>query len=735
MKKRKIASLLVLAASVVAFTGCGKDKSSGKKTYANNAIGYEKGTTYKAFYSYDPETLNYLVSFKGEDQAVFANLVDGLVENDNYGRIVPSLAESWTISEDGLKWTFNIREGVKWVKNNGTVYADVTANDWVTSAQYVLNPASASQTYYLLTDEFIAGADEYYCALEYKQLQAGGADETALARSCWNTHGYAGELNLETAANFASVGVKAIDNYTLEYTLKQPAVYFSSVLTYAPYFPVNKAFIEEVGFDNFGTSETNFLYNGAYRLKTYQLTSLIELQANDKYWDKDNVHIKTVSLIKYPDSMSDYSYARTQYEAGEIDGFRVNANDTTGWKKYVTGSSSRAGTAKTPASDIAYSTEGTGDGSSYVLFFNQVFDPLEYVGKHQNFKTTLNETEIANAAKAMANNNFRKALTYGLNRNYFHERYFPEGYENRSQYMINTYTPYNFVSDDAGNDYLKYYAAEYAKNEVANWSTLTEEQQAAKVEEIFNKLTPSQDFIYDADKAGYYLNLAKQELQAQGVTFPVKLEYLGLWQETEVAYNNDMIKRWNADLKAAAGSEVIEIVRNSAVQGEYDYLYGSNYGVYHLCTSGWGADYGDPLTYLATLTSTGAFASFAGVNADEMASYDALVAAAAEKQNISERYEAFAKAEYDLIYNKNVMVPLYMAGLGTNVSVSKIVPYTAKKAMYGSSADKYKGMIVAKDAVNQATRNYLKGVYDGQKDFIFQQDLFAASLIQKNDEE
>ena len=118
-----------------------------------------------------------------------------------------------------------------------------------------------------------------------------------------------------------------------------------------------------------------------------------------------------------------------------------------------------------------------------------------------------------------------------------------------------------------------------------------------------------------------------------------------------------------------------------------------------------------------------------------MASYDALVAAAAEKQNISERYEAFAKAEYDLIYNKNVMVPLYMAGLGTNVSVSKIVPYTAKKAMYGSSADKYKGMIVAKDAVNQATRNYLKGVYDGQKDFIFQQDLFAASLIQKNDEE
>ena len=118
--------------------------------------------------------------------------MDCLVEYDNLGIVRPALAESWTVSDDGLVWTFKIREGVKWYAYDGQEYADVTAHDWVSSAKYLLNPDNASATANIFYS-VVKNAEEYYL----------------------------GEID-----DFESVGVKALDDYTLEYTLKQPVPYF-----------------------------------------------------------------------------------------------------------------------------------------------------------------------------------------------------------------------------------------------------------------------------------------------------------------------------------------------------------------------------------------------------------------------------------------------------------------------------------------------------------------------------
>ena len=122
--------------------------------------------------------------------SIGANVVDCLVEYDNYGLCQPCLAESWTRSEDGLTWTFKVREGVRWQQYDGSFYGDeyVKAEDWVTSAKWILDPVNTARTADLLFD--IVGAEDYYLALEAGQT-----------------------------ADWETVGIKAISEYEIQYTL------------------------------------------------------------------------------------------------------------------------------------------------------------------------------------------------------------------------------------------------------------------------------------------------------------------------------------------------------------------------------------------------------------------------------------------------------------------------------------------------------------------------------------
>lgn len=261
--KRLIALMMAI---MIILVGCTKPKpvDVGTDPKVDDSPGTQVEVVvpkeYNGIYSGEVTTFNYLVTVSTNEFALAANMVDTLIDYDRYGVPQPSLATEWSTSEDGLVWTFKIREGVKWYTHDGKEYADVTAQDFVDAMEYILNSANDSQTADIAYG-VIANAEEYYN----------------------------GEIT-----DFEQVGVKARDKYTLEYTIKKPTPYFLSMLTYVCFFPANGQFLEEVG-DRFGTDNTNLLYNGAYILETFEPQTRRVLVANENYWDKENMFISKIN--------------------------------------------------------------------------------------------------------------------------------------------------------------------------------------------------------------------------------------------------------------------------------------------------------------------------------------------------------------------------------------------------------------------------------------------------------
>ena len=796
MSKKKVGSLMVLALAASALSACSCSKA-------------DSGMTYTALYSYDAETLNYMDTNKAENADVFASLVDGLVETDNYGSIQPALATSWEQdATDGRIWTFHIREGVKWLTSDGREYADVKAQDWVTSLKYAIQ---SDEMNYLIT-MFIANSEEYLLATSYAALDndadrldsdffyyfaegydffaangktlnapvvgangnwfygttdTGVASGAATADAGKTAYEVAGQdaytwyqtikaategaitivdgkfvfeggaasdsyvvlsdrevaivwesATAENAFNatlaeyldFDNVGVKAIDDYTLQYTTVSVQNYFVSALLHSAYYPANEQFITEVGFDSFGTAIDKMLYCGPHMLKVWDIESQVVLTKNKKYWDADNVHIDTVKLIKYDTSnSSNYGWVRTQYEQGLIDGFTVSSSDTEGWAKYVTGADG-TGTIYNPAHGSAYSNESEmGSGSSFLLFLNRNF-AYSYVENYPHlFKTTFSKEKVQIGNKALDSVNLRKALLYGIDRTYNQENYWADDYINKDQYLSNTYVPKEFAVDENGKDYVDYYAEIYA------------EKKNVSLETAKTVTAPGYDGLTDLALADTYMAAAKQDLIGMGLTLPVELEFVGLPDADSVAYDEAAIAKWNEELKLPDGTQVVKIVRNSAITTQNDYVYASNFNTGHLTTMGWGPDYADPLTYLDTLTRVGAFGRFAGINklkdGDDalIEEYERLVEVANSKSLASERLAGFAEAEYYAWHEAAIAIPWGITGRGPRVSVSNIVPYQAMKSSVGCVANKYKFMKVRKSAISRAEREELKAAYEAGK--------------------
>ena len=142
------------------------------------------------------------------------------------------MAESWTVSKDGLTYTYKIRQGAKWYTSEGEEYADVTAHDFVTGLKYAAD--KKAENLYLVQDS-IKGLADY---VEGK------------------------------SSDFGTVGVKAVDDYTLQYTLNQPETYWNSKTTASILNPVNEAFLKSKG-DDFGSvTPSSILSNGPYLFKS-----------------------------------------------------------------------------------------------------------------------------------------------------------------------------------------------------------------------------------------------------------------------------------------------------------------------------------------------------------------------------------------------------------------------------------------------------------------------------------
>ena len=220
-------------------------------------------------------TFDYLVTNSAAEYDVLANCVDTLVEYNHLGVMQPGLATDWSCSDDGLVWTFKIREGAVWVTHEGEEYGPTTAHDFVNSLKYSFNPDNGSRS----------------CNIAYSILKNG-------------TEYYTGEIT-----DFSQVGVKAVDDYTLEYTLVRPCPYFLTMLTYNPFMPLNGDFLAEIGEENFGTDSTTVLYNGAYIVTEWEPQDYRIMVKNEKYWDAEHVYINnsTTSTTKAGTLLRNYS--------------------------------------------------------------------------------------------------------------------------------------------------------------------------------------------------------------------------------------------------------------------------------------------------------------------------------------------------------------------------------------------------------------------------------------------
>ena len=311
MKKTVSRVMALLLASMLTLTGCGGSQETGEEnTTSGEAGGTEqkeeasseneiKDLVIPMAVSRELETFNILYAQRQEDSENLTNLVDGLLEVDTKGKLVPAIAKEWGTEDGGLTWTFKLREGVKWVDVNGQEKADCNAQDFATGLEWVLNFHKNDSTNTSMPLEMIKGAKEYY---EYtKTLSA----EEAYA------------LNAGEGSRFREmVGFETPDDYTVVYHCLAPKPYFDSLGTYNCLYPAPQALIDEMGVENYkAINNETMWYNGCYTMTSYLQGNEKIFTKNPLYWDTEAKLFDTVTY-KMVES-GDISFQL--YESGEVD--------------------------------------------------------------------------------------------------------------------------------------------------------------------------------------------------------------------------------------------------------------------------------------------------------------------------------------------------------------------------------------------------------------------------------
>ena len=218
-------------------------------------------------------TLDPQLNEETQGSHIISQLFEGLTRQDADGNVIPAGATEWT-NEDNTVWTFKLREDARW--SNGE---PVTANDFVYAWRRAADPETASP---------------YSWYVELSSIEGAAAV-------------VAGEAEPET------LGVEAVDDYTLKVTLTQPLPFFPAVVTYATFAPTPQATIEEFGSD--WTSPENMVSNGAYTLSELAVNEYFKLDKNPEYWNADEVIITEVTGY----IINDRNQSVTRWEAGEFD--------------------------------------------------------------------------------------------------------------------------------------------------------------------------------------------------------------------------------------------------------------------------------------------------------------------------------------------------------------------------------------------------------------------------------
>ena len=369
MKKftKTIFILALLAVFTVSAFSAGSTASATSKRDSTSI----KELVYPLLQTRELLTFNVLNSQRAEDSENLTNLTDGLLQTDPWGSLLPALAEKWSSNDGGKTWTFNIRRGVKWVNMNGQPKADVTANDWGTALEWILNFHKNDSANTSMPNELIAGAKEYYewtktlSAAEGKALKANAGSKF-----------------------FQTVGLKIQDDYTLVYTCITVKPYFPTVALYQCLYPMAQGMIDELGGPDAvrAMNNTNMWYNGCYTMTSYIQNNEKVFTKNPLYWDSSSERFDTVT-VKMVDSI-DVSYQL--YVSGEVD-----------------------------YTQLSESTLNTINNNANHQFHNYLIpDPMSKYSYqfHFNYEKHNKDASLdTNWNTAIANTAFRKAWYYGLN--------------------------------------------------------------------------------------------------------------------------------------------------------------------------------------------------------------------------------------------------------------------------------------------------------------------------------
>ena len=609
MNKGKVllaTSALLLSAGVLVACSGGKSGSSG-------------GQTYSYVYTQDPDTLDYSISNKKSTSEFTGNAVDGLLEVDKYGNLVPSLAKDWTVSKDGLTYTYKLRKGVKWMTSEGEEYGgEVKAQDFVTGLKHAAD--KKSQAIYLV-QKSVKGLDDYVSG---------------------------------KTSDFSTVGVKAIDDYTVQYTLSQPESFWNSKTTMGILMPVNEEFLKSKGDDyGQGTSPSSILYCGPYLIKSITSKSSAILEKNPTYWDAENVKISKVKLTYY-DGQDSESLIRG-FDNGDYTVARVFPNG-----------SNYKSVEKKHKDDIVYTDQGS---STYNLSFN-----IDRQAYEITKKTT--DAQKASTKKAILNKDFRQAIMFAFNRKAYVAQ--TNGEAGANKVIRNTFTPPNFVQidgkqfGDAVEKDLEAYGDEWKGVSVAD----------------------GKDTLYNPSKAKEEFAKAKAELQSQGVEFPIHLDLPTSSTYTEGIKQAQSFKQ---SIESTLGAENIVIDLNMVSEDDLQrvtyFAENASQQDWDLNNNlGWGPDYTDPSSYIdITSGKSGENAnSYFGFDAgtDNAAAkaagfdeYDQLIEdAQKENTDVNKRYEKYAAAQAWLT-DSALLIPIHSDG--ASPVVRKTVPYSAAFAWTG----------------------------------------------------
>lgn len=592
---------------------------------------YTGPDTFSMIANFDITTLDYVYNNKSSNGDYVNNFVEGLLTQDNHGKLVPGMASEWSCNDDASEWYFTIRDDAVWSTSAGEEYDAVTAEDFVTGLKHAVD--SKSETLGLVAD-LIVGLRKYS----------------------------------EGTGKWEDVGIKA-DGNQLTYTLTGPCGYFDGMTTYTILWPINAEFLESKGSDFGAVEPDSILYNGCYILSSLVPAQEVRFDANPNYYDAKNVFVQHV-VVTYSDG-KDPAQNFNMFVNGEVTSTTVNQSLPEVVAK-----------AAELYPDNQYKSMTT--ATSYWGAFN--WDRQMYALYNDPSVSTTSKTDAqkADAKAAILNADFRRAVYAAYSAHAVEA--ITLGEEHADGVIRNTLVPYTFAMTTDGRSYgsiVEKYAAELVADyegidlndghdawynpELAK--TFAERAKEALGDSVSEWPIHIDVPVYAASENQKNMQLAMKKSIEDAIGDYVVIDLQFLEGNSSVYYssfyNMPTGEENSIDLVFGAG-------------------WGPDYGdplTYLHCFD---VHDGDMLNY------SGINIESQGQSEEQKAVLDTLglmevqeIVDQATAATGDERIELFAKAEAMLLTN-GILRPYSTSG--ANISISKVKPFTVGYGLYGQAA-------------------------------------------------